>query len=73
MGAAAALRQALDLWGGDAYAEFADEDWARPEASDNSLTFGAINTLSSMVIPPKSSKTQSKVIKTFLRILVFFP
>ncbi len=32
VGAAAALRQALDLWGGDAYAEFADEDWARPEA-----------------------------------------
>ena len=32
VGAAAALRQALDQWGGDAYAEFADEDWARPEA-----------------------------------------
>ena len=32
VGAAAALKQALDLWGGDAYAEFADEDWARPEA-----------------------------------------
>ena len=26
------MREALALWGGDAYAEFADEDWARPEA-----------------------------------------
>ena len=26
------LREALALWRGDAYAEFADEDWARPEA-----------------------------------------
>ena len=26
------LRDALALWRGDAYAEFADEDWARPEA-----------------------------------------
>ncbi|GAA1479531.1 hypothetical protein GCM10009623_39770 [Nocardioides aestuarii] len=31
-GAVRALRTALDLWRGDAYAEFADEDWARPEA-----------------------------------------
>ncbi|MFC6285413.1 BTAD domain-containing putative transcriptional regulator [Nocardioides sp. GCM10027113] len=31
-GAAALLREALALWRGDAYAEFADEDWARPEA-----------------------------------------
>lgn len=31
-GAAALLRQALALWRGDPYAEFADEDWARPEA-----------------------------------------
>lgn len=30
--AAQALRQALGLWRGDAYAEFLDEDWARPEA-----------------------------------------
>jgi WD40 repeat protein/DNA-binding SARP family transcriptional activator len=30
--AAAALRAALALWRGDAYAEFDDEDWARPEA-----------------------------------------
>jgi WD40 repeat protein/DNA-binding SARP family transcriptional activator len=30
--AAQALREALGLWRGDAYAEFADEDWARPEA-----------------------------------------
>jgi DNA-binding SARP family transcriptional activator len=30
--AAATLREALGLWRGDAYAEFADEDWARPEA-----------------------------------------
>ena len=30
--AAQALRTALALWRGDAYAEFADEDWARPEA-----------------------------------------
>ena len=26
------LREALALWRGDAYAEFADEDWAHPEA-----------------------------------------
>ena len=31
-GAASVLREALALWQGDAYAEFADEDWARPEA-----------------------------------------
>jgi WD40 repeat protein/DNA-binding SARP family transcriptional activator len=31
-GAAAALREGLALWRGDAYAEFADEDWVRPEA-----------------------------------------
>lgn len=31
-GAVAVLRPALALWRGDAYAEFADEDWARPEA-----------------------------------------
>ena len=30
--ATVALREALALWKGDAYAEFADEDWARPEA-----------------------------------------
>jgi WD40 repeat protein/DNA-binding SARP family transcriptional activator len=30
--AAPVLREALALWRGDAYAEFADEDWARPEA-----------------------------------------
>jgi WD40 repeat protein/DNA-binding SARP family transcriptional activator/energy-coupling factor transporter ATP-binding protein EcfA2 len=30
--AASALRAALALWGGDAYPEFAAEDWARPEA-----------------------------------------
>lgn len=30
--AAAVLRDALGLWRGDPYAEFADEDWARPEA-----------------------------------------
>jgi WD40 repeat protein/DNA-binding SARP family transcriptional activator len=30
--AAQVLRRALDLWRGDAYAEFLDEDWARPEA-----------------------------------------
>jgi DNA-binding SARP family transcriptional activator len=30
--AASSLRAALDLWQGEAYAEFADEDWARPEA-----------------------------------------
>ncbi|HEX6328994.1 MAG TPA: BTAD domain-containing putative transcriptional regulator, partial [Jiangellaceae bacterium] len=26
------LREGLDLWRGEAYEEFADEDWARPEA-----------------------------------------
>jgi WD40 repeat protein/DNA-binding SARP family transcriptional activator len=31
-GAATVLRAALTLWRGDAYAEFDDEDWARPEA-----------------------------------------
>ena len=31
-GAAPVLRQALALWRGGAYAEFADEEWARPEA-----------------------------------------
>ena len=31
-GAAAEARAALALWQGEAYAEFADEDWARPEA-----------------------------------------
>lgn len=31
-GAVAVLRPALALWRGDAYVEFADEDWARPEA-----------------------------------------
>jgi WD40 repeat protein/DNA-binding SARP family transcriptional activator len=30
--ASSALREALALWRGDAYTEFADEDWARPEA-----------------------------------------
>jgi WD40 repeat protein/DNA-binding SARP family transcriptional activator len=30
--ASSALREALALWRGDAYAEFADEEWARPEA-----------------------------------------
>jgi WD40 repeat protein/DNA-binding SARP family transcriptional activator len=30
--AARVLRVGLGLWRGDAYAEFADEDWARPEA-----------------------------------------
>ena len=32
VGAASALRRALESWRGAAYAEFADEDWARPEA-----------------------------------------
>ena len=32
VGAASALRRALEAWRGAAYAEFADEDWARPEA-----------------------------------------
>ncbi len=32
MGAGSALRQALGLWRGDAFVEFADEDWAQPEA-----------------------------------------
>ena len=31
-GASSVLREALDLWRGDAYGEFADEDWARPES-----------------------------------------
>ena len=31
-GASATLRDALALWRGQAYAEFADEEWARPEA-----------------------------------------
>lgn len=31
-GGAAVLRDAVALWRGDAYAEFDDEDWARPEA-----------------------------------------
>ena len=31
-GTAATLRQALDLWRGDPYAEFDDEDWAQPES-----------------------------------------
>jgi WD40 repeat protein/DNA-binding SARP family transcriptional activator len=31
-GASPVLRAGLGLWWGDAYAEFADEDWARPEA-----------------------------------------
>ena len=31
-GASATLRDALALWRGEAYAEFADEEWARPEA-----------------------------------------
>ena len=30
--ASSVLQEALALWRGDAYAEFADEDWARPEA-----------------------------------------
>jgi DNA-binding SARP family transcriptional activator len=30
--AASALREALALWRGDAYVEFADEEWVRPEA-----------------------------------------
>jgi WD40 repeat protein/DNA-binding SARP family transcriptional activator len=30
--ASSALREALALWRGDAYGEFADEDWVRPEA-----------------------------------------
>jgi DNA-binding SARP family transcriptional activator len=32
IGAASALRRALGEWRGDAYAEFADEEWAQPEA-----------------------------------------
>jgi WD40 repeat protein/DNA-binding SARP family transcriptional activator len=32
VGAASSAREALQLWCGDAYGEFADEDWARPEA-----------------------------------------
>jgi WD40 repeat protein/DNA-binding SARP family transcriptional activator len=31
-GASQVLREGLGLWRGGAYAEFADEDWARPEA-----------------------------------------
>jgi WD40 repeat protein/DNA-binding SARP family transcriptional activator len=31
-GALCVTRDALDLWRGSAYAEFADEEWARPEA-----------------------------------------
>ena len=31
-GASSVFREALALWRGEAYAEFADEDWARPEA-----------------------------------------
>ena len=31
-GASSVFREALELWRGDAYAEFADEDWARPES-----------------------------------------
>jgi WD40 repeat protein/DNA-binding SARP family transcriptional activator len=30
--ASSALRASLDLWRGEAYSEFADEEWARPEA-----------------------------------------
>jgi WD40 repeat protein/DNA-binding SARP family transcriptional activator len=30
--ASSALRESLALWRGEAYAEFADEEWARPEA-----------------------------------------
>ncbi len=37
--------------------------------SDSRLTFGAISTLSSMVIPPRPRKVQSKLINTFLPIL----
>ena len=32
VGASTVLREALALWRGEAYEEFADEDWARPEA-----------------------------------------
>ncbi|MGH9119200.1 MAG: BTAD domain-containing putative transcriptional regulator [Acidimicrobiales bacterium] len=32
VGASASAREALQQWRGAAYAEFADEDWARPEA-----------------------------------------
>ena len=32
IGAASVLREALGHWRGDAYAEFADEEWAQPEA-----------------------------------------
>ena len=32
VGASSSAREALALWRGGAYAEFADEDWARPEA-----------------------------------------
>lgn len=32
LSAAAAAREALELWRGTAYAEFADEDWVMPEA-----------------------------------------
>ena len=31
-GASSVFREGLALWRGEAYAEFADEDWARPEA-----------------------------------------
>src|SRR5690606_26940344 len=41
--------------------------------SESKLTFGAISTSSSMVIPPKSKKTQSKLMNTFLPILVCLP
>ena len=33
--ASAELREALSLWRGDAYAEFADEDWAARKRSDS--------------------------------------
>ena len=32
VGASSVLHEALSLWRGEAYAEFADEEWARPEA-----------------------------------------
>src|SRR5690625_3521275 len=41
--------------------------------SDSRLSLGAINTLSLIVIPPKSKKIQSKLMNTFFPIRVFFP
>ncbi len=45
-GAAVVLWEAVQVWRGDAYAEFADEDWARPEAQRlGELRLAALETL----------------------------